>query len=186
MQPSSRTFWTMRGVAFVLGKHEVTRGVGNFLFVQMSNRMPISVQGYVTLELHLRSVGLVHDESFAWPQHYVFIPQCGFSRNSAKVIGFGNKPLFQKKRESCTKQLKRFSGVSPGCQDSLAASERFCVCAAQAIAGGIGTSLLRMPEQGCAGADLAHSRTTVHDHHQSQLTHPIKNHFCRLNSPWLP
>lgn len=132
MQPSSRTFWTMRSVAFVLGKHEVTRGVGNFLFVQMSNRMPISVQGYVTLELHLRSVGLVHVESFAWPQHYVFIPQCGFSRNSAKVIGFGNKPLFQKKRESCTKQLKRFSGVGPGCQDSLAASERFSVCAAQA------------------------------------------------------
>lgn len=65
-QPSSRTFWTIRSVAFVLGKHEVTRGVGNFVFVQMSNRMRISVQGYVTLELHLRSVGSVHDGSFAW------------------------------------------------------------------------------------------------------------------------
>lgn len=45
----------------------MTRGVGNFMFVQMSNRMSISVfHGYVTLQLHLRSVGLVHDESLAW------------------------------------------------------------------------------------------------------------------------
>lgn len=66
MQPNSCTFWTITSVAFVLGKHEVTRGVGNFMFVQMSNRMPISVQGYVPLERHLRSVELVHDESFAW------------------------------------------------------------------------------------------------------------------------
>lgn len=64
--------------------------------------------------------------------HCMLIPQCGFSRNSAKVIRFGNKPVFQKKRKSCIKQLKQFSGVSLGCQDSLAASERFSVYVTQA------------------------------------------------------
>ncbi|XP_010163655.1 lipid droplet-associated hydrolase [Antrostomus carolinensis] len=65
--------------------------------------------------------------------HCALILQCGFSRRSANVICFGNKPGFQKKRKSCIKQLKQVFRASIGGQDSLSVLERSYVYVARLI-----------------------------------------------------
>lgn len=99
--------------------------------------------------------------------HCTLILQCGFSKSSANVIWFGNKPVFQKKRKSCIKQLKQVSGVGIGCQDSLSVLQRSYVYVASRR-GNLSILALSGAEQGCAEDALAQcSRTGFCDHCQS-------------------
>ena len=83
------------------------------------------------------------------------------------MIWFGNKPVFRKK--SCIKQLKQFSGVSIGCQDSLSVEESLYVYLTSASrCGNLNILALSGAEQGCAEDALAQcSGTGLCDHHQS-------------------